>query len=306
VASSGQRATGDFTFIRGCDSLRHLFLETLGEACLKTDWQVHAWCLMDNHFHVVLETPRPNLVEGMRWFLSVYTNRFNHRQKEFGHLFSGRYRALIVDGSGNGYLKSVCDYVHLNPVRAGLIPAEQPLQAYLWSSYPLYLLDPSRRPSWLRVDRLFGEWGIPKDSPVGREQFAAHLEARRRAENEDGTDPLRGWYVGGEEFRQELLEQVNELAAPLHRGPDIQEAAVAKAERILSEELNRLRWLPEHLRARRKGDPQKVRIALRLRKETTMTLAWIAARLCMGTPSHLACLLYRQGQKDENSENTLF
>jgi len=99
------------------DPDRLLFLETLGEACAKTDWQVHAWCLMENHFHLVVETPRANLVAGMKWLLGVYTNRFNHRQKEFGHVFSGRYKALLVEGSGNGYLKAVCDYVHLSGPR---------------------------------------------------------------------------------------------------------------------------------------------------------------------------------------------
>jgi putative transposase len=77
------------------DEDRRLFLDTLGEACVKPDWQVHACCLMSNHFHPVTETPRGNLVEGMQWFLGVYTNRFNHRQKEFGHLFSGRSVANI-------------------------------------------------------------------------------------------------------------------------------------------------------------------------------------------------------------------
>ena len=93
------------------------FLDTLGEACAKTDWQVHAWCLMLNHFHLVVETPAGNLVAGMKWFLGTYTTRFNRRHQLFGHLFSGRYKSLIVDGSGDGYLKSVCDYVHLNPAR---------------------------------------------------------------------------------------------------------------------------------------------------------------------------------------------
>ena len=105
---------------------RGLLIATLGQACKKTDWQIHAWCLMSNHFHRVIETPRANLVEGMHWLLGVYTSRFNHRHKEFGHLFSGRCKALIVDGSGNGYLKAVCDYVHLNPVRAGLIGLAEP------------------------------------------------------------------------------------------------------------------------------------------------------------------------------------
>ena len=62
---------------------------------------------MFNHFHLVIETPSPNLVEGMKWFLGVYTRRFNLRHKVFGHLFSGRYKALIVDGSTSGYLKTV-------------------------------------------------------------------------------------------------------------------------------------------------------------------------------------------------------
>jgi hypothetical protein len=74
--------------------------------------------LISNHFHLLVETPQPNLVAGMKWLLGTCTSRFNRRHGEFGHVFSGRYKSLIVDGSGNGYIKSVCDYVHLNPVRA--------------------------------------------------------------------------------------------------------------------------------------------------------------------------------------------
>ena len=88
------------------DHDRTRFLETVAEACAKTDWQVHAYCLMRNHFHLVVETPQPNLVSGMQWLLGTYTSRFNRRHQEFGHLFSGRYKALVVDGSGNEYLKT--------------------------------------------------------------------------------------------------------------------------------------------------------------------------------------------------------
>jgi len=83
------------------DADREKFIETLGEACGKTGWQVQAYCLMPNHFHLVVETPQANLSAGMKWFLGTYTSRFNRRHKVFGHLFSGRYIALIVDGSGN-------------------------------------------------------------------------------------------------------------------------------------------------------------------------------------------------------------
>jgi len=126
------------------DEDRAGLLRTLTQACEKTGWQVHAYCLMRSHFHLVIETPRPNLVVGMKWLLGTYTGRYNRRHKELGHLFSGRYKALIVDGSGKGYLKTVCDYVHLNPARAKVLPPEQPLSAFGWSSYPQYLAVPAR------------------------------------------------------------------------------------------------------------------------------------------------------------------
>ena len=124
---------------------------------------------MPNHFHLVIETPQPNLVEGMKWFLAVYTGRFNRRHKLFGHLFSGRYKALVVDGSGRGYLKTVCDYVHLNPARAKLLKPQQALREYRWSSWPQYLKSPRHRWPWLRVERLLGDYRVPKDSKAGRQ-----------------------------------------------------------------------------------------------------------------------------------------
>jgi len=162
------------------DQDRTRFVETLGECCAKTGWQVHAYVLMSNHFHLVVETPQANLVSGMKWFLGTYTGRFNRRHKLFGHLFSGRYKSLIVDGSGNGYLKTVCDYVHLNPARAKLLKSAEPLRSYAWSSWPAYLGAPSKRPEWVRVDRLLGEYRIPKDSPAGRLHLEETLERRRR------------------------------------------------------------------------------------------------------------------------------
>jgi REP element-mobilizing transposase RayT len=122
------------------DADRQRFVETLSEVCTKTSWQVHAYVLMPNHFHWVVETPQPNLVAGMKWLMGTDTSRFNRRHKLFGHLFSGRYKSLIVDGSGSGYLKSVGDYGDLNPVRAKLVVADAPLKSFAWSSWPAYLL----------------------------------------------------------------------------------------------------------------------------------------------------------------------
>jgi hypothetical protein len=95
------------------------------------------------------------------------------------------------------YLKSVCDYVHLNPARAKLVAPDTPLKVFAGSSWPAYLLAPSKRPAWLRADRVLGEWGIPKDSPAaclcgaarrqGRQRLAQALEAQRGAEEGEIT-----------------------------------------------------------------------------------------------------------------------
>jgi REP element-mobilizing transposase RayT len=86
-------AEGDLSGRGDC----HDFLKTLGEACRKARFEVYAYCLMRNHFHLVVQTPDGNLVERMRWLLSTYSNRFNHRHRLCRHLFSGRYKALLVE-----------------------------------------------------------------------------------------------------------------------------------------------------------------------------------------------------------------
>jgi hypothetical protein len=101
----------------------------------------------------------------------------------------------------------------------------------------------------------------------------------------------RGWCLGGEEFRQELLEQVEARPGPSHFGEAVQEAEAAQAERLVVKGLKRLRWSEADLNARRKGERGKVQLARELRSKTTMPLAWIAARLHMGTRGHLAWLL---------------
>ena len=277
------------------DKDRQMFLSTVAEACGKTGWQVQALCLMDNHFHLVVETPQGNLVAGMKWLMGTYTGRFNRRHKVFGHLFSGRYKALVVDGGGNGYLKTVCDYVHLNPARAKLLRPEQPLRTYRWSSCPQYLKHPGKRWPWLRVDRLLGENRIAQDSAAGRRQLEAALEERRAEETgADYKRVRRGWFLGDKAFRKELLEQMKERVGSEHYGEERAETAEAQAEAIVWEELKRRRWREEDLGRRAKGDAGKVALAMRLRAETVMTVKWIAERLQMGAPGYVNLLLHRQ------------
>ena len=94
------------------------FLRCLDEACIKAGWQVHAWCVMSNHYHLCLRTPQANLVEGMRWLQATFSVRFNRFRGEQGHVFQGRYKALLVEPEAVG---AVCHYIHLNPVRAHLV-----------------------------------------------------------------------------------------------------------------------------------------------------------------------------------------
>jgi putative transposase len=275
------------------DEDRRRFITTLGETCGKTGWRVHALCLMPNHFHLVVETPRGNLVAGMKWLLGIYTGRFNRRHKLFGHLFSGRYKALIVDGSGSGYLKTVCDYVHLNPARAKLLPAGQPLRKYAWTSWGEYLKRPGQRWPWLSVRRLLGEYGIPKDSAAGRRQLELALEQRRAAEKGADYKPVRrGWCLGGPSFRKELLGQMKERMGVEHYGTERQETMEEHAEGIVREGMRQRRWDEAELGRRAKGDPEKLALAARLRAETEVTVKWIAERLRMGAPGYVHHLLY--------------
>jgi len=265
------------------DQDRQCFLDTLGQACAKTDWQVHAYCLMLNHFHLVVETPNGNLVAGMKWFLGTYTSRFNRRHRLSGHLFSGRYKSLVVDGSGGSYLRTVCDYVHLNPVRARLLSPEQPLQEFRWSSYPEYLKRVRQRLPWLRVDRVLGELGIWRNDTTGRRQFARAMEDRRRQDRPGDWKPVRrGWFFGSDQLKGQLLEMMSSGMGKHHGGEEKQETNEQKAERLVLEELRKRRWTEQDLRQRRKTDAVKVVLAACLRAETVMTLDWIAQRLQMG------------------------
>ncbi len=292
------------------DADRERFLATLAEAATKCGWEVHAWCLMGNHFHLVVETPQGNLVAGMKWLLGTYTLRFNRRHRVQGHLFGGRYKALPVDDAEPHYLRVVVDYVHLNPSKAGFMEAGAPLSAYRWSSYGTYLLPPAERPEWLRVDRVFGEHGIRRDDARGRERFAMEMEALRTAPQGMGEGEALGntWPIGGEGFRTRLLERLSEkptvsdpVDAPLHR--TLKESMEARARRLLAEELHTAGWKEADLLQTKKNDPVKVKAAIRLRRETTVPLRWIAEALQMGTWNYVAHLLQRADEMTKIVKN---
>ena len=279
--------------IFGDDKDRQRFLETLGEACGKTGWWIHAYVLMDNHYHLLVETPEGNLVAGMKWLQGTYTQRHNRRHKVFGHLFQGRYKAVVIDGQSPAYFEVVGTYIHLNPARAGLIrPGEEPLRRYRWSSYPWYLKPAGQGPPWLRRGRVLEGLRLTEKN---RQGYEAYMESRvlelglkaGRQELEEKWGALRrGWYVGGEGFFDRLKEKLGALVAgrkrESHSGGARRAHGEAAAQTLLARGLAALELSPSDLEGLPKGAPEKTVLAWWLRERTTVSLSWVGQRLDMG------------------------
>jgi len=295
VMSRGNRQ--EAIFVDGRD--HRVFLDVLGEACSRTGWRIHAYVLMGNHYHLLLETPEPNLVDGMRWLQGTYTKRFNARHKLWGHLLQGRYKALVIDPQKE-YFRTVGDYIHLNPARVHEAAFEGGrLETFPWSSYPAYLA-PELRPDWLETARLLGARGLSDD-----EQGRAILEESTRfrvMQLLTSSDPAefdeewkrirRGWVFGDPSFKKSLRENIGNRTDGHERasysGSAIQAHDQYAAEQLLKEGLATLGISESDLPRMRKNDPKKKAIAWLIRTNTSVRNQWISEKLHMGTPSNLA------------------
>ncbi|WGV98263.1 transposase [Vibrio sp. YMD68] len=137
-----------------------LFLEVLAETCERFNWVIHNYCLMTNHYHLLIETPEGNLSKGMRQLNGVYTQRFNRKHHRVGHLYQGRYKAILVDKES--YLLEVGRYILLNPVRAHMVDAPH---EYEWSSWP-FITNQQQAPEWLAVDQTLLQFGRQRNRAV--------------------------------------------------------------------------------------------------------------------------------------------
>jgi REP element-mobilizing transposase RayT len=295
------------------DDDRRMFLATLAEGVKRTGWLVHGYVLMGNHYHLVIETPEANLARGMAWFQTTYTARFNARHRMSGHVFGGRYKAVVVDAKDPRYLATLLDYVHLNPVRAGLIRVRkgQRLLEYPWSSLCGYVRL-RERASWLRVERGMESKGLD-DTAKGRREMVEDLERRavEEAAERAGLSMVeeqnlqstlrRGWYYGREEFRECLLEKAKGVLESHSRkrknyhGPEVREHGEARARELIEEGLRREGLRRGELTRLAKGDARKARIAAKVRAETMVPLQWLAGELRMGTASNIAQACRRHG-----------
>ena len=150
-----------------------VFLSTLEEAHRQFGIEIHAYCLMGNHYHLLIKTPRANLSRVMRHLNGLYTQRYNRRNKTDGALFRGRYKAILVDS--DAYLLHLSKYIHLNPLEAELVDK---LEQYPWSSYPAYI-GQAKSPSWLVREEIYGQLTHKKNKA---EHYRLFMEGEQRNE----------------------------------------------------------------------------------------------------------------------------
>ena len=181
---------------------REVFLELLDSVNKRYNWMCHAYILMNNHYHLVIETPEGNLSKGMRQLNGVYTQVFNKRHRRVGHLFQGRYKAILIQKES--HLVEVCKYVVLNAVRAGLVrnPKE-----WRWSSY-CATVGIAKPHACLTTDWILGQFGTKK-LKTSRKRYMKYITNGR--EEESLWSNLKGQILlGGEDFAERFLSYVKE------------------------------------------------------------------------------------------------
>jgi putative transposase len=305
------------------DADRQLFLKTLGEACAMTGWRIHAWVLMSNHYHLLLETPEANLVTGMQWLQNTYTRRFNRQHRYWGRLFGDRYKAVLVEGGGGYYYQTLLDYIHLNPVRAKLIRPRrrQSLLDYKWSSVSGgHCLTAGKRPKWLSTDEVLAAFGY-KDTVAGRRKWLERLDRRSVEEETEkcGLVPLsqetdarcshlrRGWYWGSQAFGEKMLKLVSvtlRRSANRNYRSSLERKAhdTSRAEQLLQEGLRAAGLKAQEIHQLRGSDRRKVAIARAISEQTLVPQRWLAERLAMKSSANVSQQLRRVGADVKRSD----
>lgn len=288
------------------DMDRQRWVETLGEACRGAGWRMHSFVLMGNHYHLLIETPRPTLVKGMQWLNATYTKRYNVRHKTYGHLFQGRYKALLVDGEEAGYFLTVSDYIHLNPVRARLIEERREFFRSPWSSAGWLAGVRKGMPLWMVRERVDGELGL-RGSPMKRcRGFREHLQRRMdevlARKGDMGTDGYakirRGWCLGGEGFvgrMKERLEELMQEGVPAERwnSEAVEEAEEVRAERLLAQGLKAFKVKD----VRQLAAMERSLLARWVRQHSRVTVGWLAQVMGLKTRGGMASSIHLAGRR---------
>ena len=273
------------------------FSKTLFEACERYDWWLHAFVIMDNHFHLCLETPKANLVDGMHWLQSSFANRFSAFSGERGHVFQGRYKSLIIEGDFG--LLNVVDYIHLNPVRSGAVSVEA-LERYPHSSFPKYFSANTHHR--LRCEDFLDQAGGLKSGAKGMRSYYNRLKlifAQSPKERERLYESLtKGWYIGPPEGKLRLSEMVISDAAQATQGAKTHLAGL-DIDRLMNQGLAVLNKTAKDIRSEKKSAPWKVALAAWIKERTPAKNRQISEALNMGHPATMSNHLtaYRRSQR---------
>lgn len=179
---------------------REKFLVYLESAAVRYGAIIHVWCLLDNHYHLMLETPKGNLSQIMRHLNGAYTTYFNVKWQRAGHLFQGRYKAILVEA--DPYATELSRYIHLNPVRAGIVdrPENHP-----WSSYRSYI-GQAEPPAWLRTELILGYFGNKPEEV--RHNYRKYVEEIFGCEYKSPLQKsVASCILGSQEFVKKTSEQ---------------------------------------------------------------------------------------------------
>ena len=169
------------------------FLEYLSKAVERYELRIHTYCLMTNHYHLLIETPQANLSQAIKWINVSYAAYFNRKRRRSGHLFQGRYKAILVDA--DEYLTHVSRYIHLNPLRARMVDH---LKDYQWSSYPVFAAY-ATVPEWLETGWLLSLFG--DDQLEAKRRYRSFVESVQNKKIEDpSSDIVGGFILGGDDF----------------------------------------------------------------------------------------------------------
>lgn len=265
----------------------------LFECAKRMGWEVFAYVLMRNHFHLAVRTPEPNLVEGMHWLQSTYATRFNRFRQERGHVFQGRYQSILVEPGAS--LLRVVNYIHLNPVRAKIIPAEQIAQ-FRWSSLRWFGREDC--PGFLSHSTWLETAGV-NASRLNLREYVAALKAEgalaNGLSNSGDAELCSGWAIGTPMWRKALAEE--HAQHRIYPGMSMKEIGAPRAvqwKRALEEELVKFQKAPADIARSAKGAPWKIQIAVALRAKTTATNRWIATQLQMGSASSVSQYVSRE------------
>lgn len=276
------------------------FEECLFEACGRFSWEMQAYCIMSNHFHLCLATPAGNLSEGMRWLQATFAMRFNRFRKEKGHLFQGRFKSLIVEPGER--LISLVNYIHLNPVRAGMVSIDG-LRGYRWTSLAL-LPKIKARPQWLDSSWMDYSDAL-EDSRIGWNRYLKLL-GMRASDDPSEIDRIeremnRGWCIGSKPFKKAVSQDLLERDDAIHLEADALKAFNRNRwEAKLERSLELLDKTDSDIASSKKTEVWKVAIAAKLKRESSATNAWISEKLSMGSPNAVSDYCGKYVRKHES------